>query len=149
LPSASILDELHYAAELNITDFEGSLSDQQLVEMVTKNPAIIAGISEYVGSIREGLFADLLIIDGNPSQPYRSLIEADAGDVKLVLIGGVPLYGSLDFMEQFWASDEFISFDMNGQIKAILSMDFIPLADKLKAALSSEGIELAPLTESK
>jgi len=147
--SSSILDELHYAAELNINEFGARLSDQQLVEMVTTTPAIIAGISEFVGSISEGLFADLLIIDGNPEQPYRSLIEADASDVKLVLIDGVPLYGSLDFMEQFWAMEELSTFDIIGNAKAILSPTLLSLVDSLKTALSSEGIEIAPLIESR
>lgn len=147
--SSNMLDELHYAAEWNNIHMGGRFSDQQLVEMVTKNPAMIAGISEYVGAIREGLYADLLIIAGDASQPYRALIEADASDVQLVLINGFPLYGSLSNMEQFWESSEFITLEILGQTKAILLPDFASTVDTLKVVLLSEGVQLAPLAETR
>ncbi len=147
--SSNMLDELHYAAEWNSVHLGSRFSDKQLVELVTKNPAMIAGISEYVGSIREGLYADLLIIDGDISQPYRALIEADAGDVQLVLINGIPLYGSLSIMEQFWESSEFTTLEILGQTKTILLSDYTSITDTLKDALLSEGIQLGPLVETR
>ena len=110
---------------------------------------MIAGISEYVGTIREGLLADLLIIDGDASQPYRALIESDAGDVQLVLIGGIPLYGSQSIMERYWKSSEFTTIEILGQTKAILLPDYTSTVSKLKAALLSEGIQLGPLVEAR
>ena len=147
--SSNMLDELHYAAEWNSVHMEGRFSDQQLVELVTKNPAMIAGISEYVGTIREGLFADLLIIDGDSSQPYRALIESEAGNVQRVLIDGIPLYGSQSIMERFWESSEFTTIEIFGQKKAILLPDYTSTVNRLKDALLSEGIQLGPLVETR
>ena len=46
-----------------------------------------------LGSIAVGLKADLLIIDGDPDKPYDALLAATPNEVRLVLVGGVPLYG--------------------------------------------------------
>jgi len=145
--SANLLDELHYTAELNKTYLDGLLSDKDLVEMVTVNPAIIAGIAEYVGTIQEGLYADLLVIRGDNSKRYNALIEADSGDVQLVLIDGIPIYGSLENMELFWNSSKYTVIEILGTSKAILEPKFTSLIETLEKALFSEGLQLAPLVE--
>ncbi len=147
--SSNILDELYYAAEWNNAHLEGHLSDKDLVEMVTINPAMIAGIAEYVGTIQVGLHADLLIIQGDKHHPYRALIEADPSDVQLVMVNGIPMYGSLDNMELFWKSSKFTTLEILGQSKAILGPGFSSIIESLKIALLSENVQLAPLVEAR
>ena len=82
--------------------------DQKLVDMVTRNPAATVRWQDEVGSIEAGKTADLFVItqpsehpsDGPPSSPYRSLIDATERDVRLVIVGGDPLVGDVDLMQQ-------------------------------------------------
>lgn len=149
--SSNLLDELNYAARWNADHFSGRLSDEQLVSMVTSIPAQIAGIDDQVGAIREGLFADLLIISGDSADPYRALIEAGPDDVQLVMIGGRPVYGAPDFMETLWSAAGLSRVIVDGIPKLIQmpARSFEELASELQAAMASQNIELAPLTESR
>jgi 5-methylthioadenosine/S-adenosylhomocysteine deaminase len=82
--------------------------DRLLVDMVTRNPAETVRWQDEVGSIEPGKIADLFVITeparavraGLPSSPYRSLIDATERDVRLVLVGGIPLVGDLDLIER-------------------------------------------------
>ena len=149
--SSNLLDELHYAAQWNADHFSGRLTDQQLVDMVTTTAAQIAGIDDEVGAVQEGLYADLLIIRGNREDPYRALIQAQAGDVQLVLIGGQPIYGAPAFMEMFWTAPELDQVNVDSQPKMVRLPQgrFSELASELQSVLASQGTSLAPLTESR
>ena len=145
--SANILDELRFAAEWNSTNLGNLLNDKQLVEMVTTIPAAIAGISEEVGTISEGKFADLLVISGDPSNPYRSLIDADPESVQLVLVDGIPVFGEILLMERFWDSAELSQVDIGGAIKALRQTEFTDMVYDLKQALSDYDFDLASIAE--
>jgi 5-methylthioadenosine/S-adenosylhomocysteine deaminase len=90
-----------------LAEAERSL-DRELVDMVTRNPAATVRWQDEVGSIEPGKTADLFVIthpsrhprDGVPSSPYRSLIDATERDVRLVMVGGDPLVGDVDLMQQ-------------------------------------------------
>jgi cytosine/adenosine deaminase-related metal-dependent hydrolase len=151
--SSNMLDELHYAAQWDAEHFSDRLTDEQLVAMVTTTAAEIAGIDDEVGAIEAGRYADLLVISGDRDHPYRALIEAEASDVQLVLIGGEPLYGTPALMAGFWDTSGLSIADVDGQSKMIKmpdsSVSFDDLVSKLQAALTSFGTSLAPLTESR
>jgi hypothetical protein len=83
----------------------GALTDRDLVKMVTTNPARTLNWCERVGSLRPGMFADLVIVSGSPAQPFRDLIEATEEDVLLTVVDGDPLYGRQDWMEQLKPGD--------------------------------------------
>jgi len=80
--------------------------DQQLVDMVTRNPALTLGWYDRLGSIEPGKLADLLLVhkpeqsppDGVPDGVYRDLIDAGERDVELVLVGGRPTSGDVALM---------------------------------------------------
>jgi len=151
--SSNMLDELHYAAQWNADHLSGRLTDQQLVEMVTSIPAQIAGIDDQVGAIRPGLFADLLVISGDRDNPYPALVQAQAGDVQLVLIGGQPIYGIPAFMDMFWKVSDLNEVNIDGKPKMIRmpnsSVSFDKLVSDLQIILTLQGTHLAPLTESR
>ena len=65
-----------------------------ILELVTTTPAKILGWEDRVGKIREGFYADLLVVDDvGGSSGYHNLILANEADVQLVLVDGNPLYG--------------------------------------------------------
>lgn len=150
--SSNMLDELRYAAEWNEKHLGKRLSDRDLVNMVTTTPAEITGIADKVGSIREGLNADLLIISGDRSQPYRSLVQAEPGNVRLVMIGGVPVYGSASLMSRFWNRRDLDELPVGGNVKTMVKMPnsedrYRDIEVSLRRVLAHQGITLAPLVE--
>jgi 5-methylthioadenosine/S-adenosylhomocysteine deaminase len=148
----NLLEELKYAASWNSNHLNNFFSDRELVEMATSIPAEIAGLSDKLGSIREGLFADLLIISGDSTKPYRSLIQSTANSVKIVIVDGLPVYGTQYFMEKFWPDSQLETL-LHGPSPMMLKL---PLPGEsalsvylLKQLLSQEmidlGTSLAPL----
>jgi hypothetical protein len=73
--------------------------------------------------------------------------------VRLVLIGGVPVYGDPEAMRAFWDAAQLETIDTGRNDKALASpavpFRFAEVVSGLKAALQAEGSSLAPLTESK
>ena len=148
--SSNMLDELHFADEWNRTHLAGRLTDRQLVDMVTSIPAREAGIDDEVGAIREGLRADLLVIRGNHNAPLRAVIEADPGDVQLVLIEGVPLYGDRSAMRSFWSPGDLNEIPVSNERKALArgaaGFVFSDVVARLMLAFATEGVSLPSLT---
>jgi len=148
--SSNILDELKVASLWNLQHLGGRLSDRNLVDMVTIAAARIAGVDDEVGAIRVGLRADLLVIRGNQIDPFHSLVAASAEDVQLVLIQGVALYGDATLMRRFWDRGDLEDLDLPFGRKALARATGINVSDLaagLGAAMQTEGITLAPLTE--
>ncbi len=74
-------------------------TDFELVQTITTNIVDAIGWSEYTGRIREGLAADLVVLDTFEADPYRNVIEAVDPDVRLVVVGGLPVFGDVDIMQ--------------------------------------------------
>jgi hypothetical protein len=105
------------------------------------------------------LEADLLVISGDRERPYGALIEAQASDVQLVLIGGQPVLGTPDLMRLYWNDPELVEVS----VASVVSMESTPkaiklpnsasnasnLLSRLRSALVAQGTELAPLAESR
>ena len=149
--SSNMLNELKVASLWNRERLGGRLSDRQLVDMATSVPAHIAGIDDEVGAIRVGLRADLVVINGDHNNPYRAVIDATAGDVDLVFINGVPLYGDKIFMKHFWDESELEKIELPEVTKTLATpaANFLvsDIENRLQLALQQQGTSLAPLTE--
>jgi len=123
----NLLTSLKVAWEVNKErrDSSGSLtpeykafSEYELIEMVTSSPARSLQWEQYVGQLREGMVADILVVDKsawkanenegnnkNTPDPYKSLIRATERHVRLVMVGGDPLYGDESLMAQLKPGD--------------------------------------------
>ena len=121
--SKNMLAEIQYAAQLNKTNLGGFFSNQQLFEMATSIPARIARIDDKVGTIQQGLFADLFLLRGDATRPFDSLVQAKPADVELVLVNGKPIYGDAKLMNKFNVTTEPIPFC--GETKN-LNLDVLP-----------------------
>jgi 5-methylthioadenosine/S-adenosylhomocysteine deaminase len=92
--SKSLLWELKVADQVNKQMFKSTLSDSDLVAMVTCNPAKLLNWQDKVGTIAAGMVADLVVVDDiKESNSYRNLIEATEANIQLVFVGGLPVYG--------------------------------------------------------
>ncbi len=96
--SPSLLDELQIARR--VLRQQGSRVDaQRLVQVVTSEAAKIAGLGDRLGRIREGLPADLLVLQRQHEDPWESVLRADRRSVELVTIGGDIAYGRREWVE--------------------------------------------------
>jgi 5-methylthioadenosine/S-adenosylhomocysteine deaminase len=100
--SKNLLGELK-VAHLYSQAHGGILSDQEIVALATRNAASILGWDKFLGSIEPGKQADLLVVDGRPKDAYGALIKAKENSVRLVVINGIPRYGTPDLMTDLGA----------------------------------------------
>ncbi len=91
--SMNLLRELKCADSFNKTYMSAFFSDEQLWAMVTSNAAAVAKMDDKIGVLATGHVADITIFRGNGDPSYRSVIDAQAADVALVLRGGTVMYG--------------------------------------------------------
>jgi cytosine/adenosine deaminase-related metal-dependent hydrolase len=103
--SSNMLAELNYASGVVEAEFANLLSAKQLFEMTTAVPARLAHIDDKVGSLEPGHYADLFLLHGDPSDPYRALAQASPLDVELVFVNGQPVYGTTDLLHAAGASN--------------------------------------------
>lgn len=145
-----MLAELQFARRLNHDQLYGLFSDRELFEMATAIPARIARIDDKVGSIRAGLFADLFVLAGDGSQPFAALMQARPEDVQLVMVGGVPIYGTEKLIGQFHVSVEPVDVcksRMALNSGALPAGKLAEVKDRLQVDLGKYKLELGPLVE--
>ena len=148
--STNTLAELAYASRYSREHMNGTLTDEQLFQMGTATPARIARIEELIGTIQAGRYADLFVLRGDSSQPFTSLANAKPQDVQLVLIGGVPMYGSEALLSAFKVKSETLEVcgeKMTLNSASLPSGAFAEVQQRLQADLDRFGITLAPLAE--
>jgi cytosine/adenosine deaminase-related metal-dependent hydrolase len=96
--SKNLLGELKIAR--HVSDHLGGLfTAEDLVRMVTTNPAKTLGWDRQVGALESGLKVDLLILEGAGADPYEHLLDADESGILAVVIDGRPRYGRVGFLD--------------------------------------------------
>jgi len=90
-------------AELQVAHSLGLASAEKLFHMVTRDAARLLRIDDQVGTIEPGKKADLLILEGDPTSPYQALVGASREAIRLVFVGGRPVYGGAGFIKLFHA----------------------------------------------
>lgn len=121
--SANVLGELKVADRVNKERFGGIISDKQLVDMVTTNPAKIVAMDDKIGSIAVGHFADLVVVRGAITAPYRALIDAKPADVMLTTISGQAFYGSSDIVTAIGDSRTYVTVDACGEPRSLAASE--------------------------
>ncbi len=114
----NLLHELKIADWWNQNKLDNTFTNRQLIEMVTINPADEMNWQMHVGRVKEGLQADLVVIDTFDEDPYRNMIDAVDPDVLLTTAGGMAVMGDEVIMQQLKGTDyEIVNGD--GFAKAI------------------------------
>lgn len=97
----NILEEMQFAYSLYKEMYHEEIDYKTIVKMVTTNPAKAMRL-KTLGKIEIGFTADLLVIrDGDPQNPYKSLVNSWFDSIKLITKEGLPVYGSGEFLETF------------------------------------------------
>lgn len=119
--SANLLGELKVADRVNKTLFGGVITDQQLWQMATTNPARIAGMEDRLGDLAPGRYADLMVV--RPVQgaatPYRAIIDARPQDVVLTVVSGQPYYGTTSILDSLGQSGKYSPIDACGEARGL------------------------------
>jgi hypothetical protein len=97
--SKGLLGELK-AARLASTAAGGVFTDLELVAMATRDAARILRWDAALGSLQPGMRADLLVVKSTGDDPYGSLVDAQDDDIRLVVVDGVPRYGTRPLMRR-------------------------------------------------
>lgn len=117
--STGMLQELNFASRYNTTSLNHKISDAALVAMATLNPAKLATVDSQFGSIEPGKMAGLVVMKRRGATAYESLLGAGPGDVMLVVVGGVPLYGDRGLMQQLLSRATLEELTMCGVPRAL------------------------------
>src|SRR3954452_13501952 len=103
--STSLLSEMKVARRCLIE--QGHPVDaQKLVDMVTRDAAAIAGLSDKLGRLEAGRPADLVVFERRHTDPYENIALADPSWVEMVMIGGDIPYGRADWVRALTAADQ-------------------------------------------
>ena len=139
--SANPSRELTCATEYLLSR-NSSLIDQNIWEMATTNAARTVGLDGVLGILEPGTLADIAVFSYSET-PYKPILGADPRDVKLMIIDGVPLYGSTALMESF-ATNLCETVSACGEERTLcvrtINMDdgYADLQSTLETALSQE-----------
>ncbi len=93
--------ELACAAEYDAAVLGGYFDAFQRWRMVTENPAWALRLEQRFAALRSGLVGDIAVFTQHGDDPYASVVEAGAADVRLVLRQGAPLYGDAQLIKVF------------------------------------------------
>lgn len=80
---------------------------RDLVLMVTRDNARIAGLGDHIGVLAPGRPADLVVLQRRHSDGYESVLAADPAHVDLVMIGGDLVYGRPDWLGEVTEAAEY------------------------------------------
>jgi hypothetical protein len=121
-------------------------TNYELAEMVTSNPAAAAKWQDYVGQLKIGMVADMVVIDTFHEDPYRNLIEAIDADVRLTIVQGKALFGDEDIMISIKGDDwELIQ---GGGVSKVVDITSTSVVDGSQSFASiEEGLSMAMRNE--
>jgi cytosine/adenosine deaminase-related metal-dependent hydrolase len=77
-----------------------------LVRMVTRDAAQIAGVGDLLGRLEAGRAADVVVFERSHPDPWESIARSDPSDVELVVLGGNLAYGRSDWIQLLTPSGE-------------------------------------------
>src|SRR6266851_1777547 len=168
--STGMLAELAYVARLRHAAPFNTLSEKDLVEMATVNPAKLAGLDTRIGRIAPGYASDLIVMRKRPwtqSAPpndeqmrtlaYQALLMQTPADLELVVVGGVPVFGEPALMGKLLSAAELQQTEtivvcgesrvINVKVGQYKSTPWSATAQRLRDALASFRIGLADFVE--
>ncbi len=100
-----------------VTQEQDGFDDKALLAMATSDAAKILHWEHLIGSLEAGKRADVMVLSGAPADPYGTFFTAPETSVSLVLINGVPRFGTTDLFQALGLDGESIKLD--GQMRRL------------------------------
>jgi 5-methylthioadenosine/S-adenosylhomocysteine deaminase len=148
--SAGMLQELGYASR------HYGMASSDLVAMATVVPARIVRISDFVGALAPGKYADFVVVntsvDLTSANPLDPIVKATPANISLVVVNGTPIYGDEALLQRILPGKQLDTIKVCGAKKAVDLSGTAALAngwkldtikDHLFKALESVGSSLA------
>ncbi|MEP6860173.1 MAG: amidohydrolase family protein [Deltaproteobacteria bacterium] len=162
--SQNLLEELRFADAWDNAHWNDRLAPQDLVTMVTRRGAQVLGLDATLGSLEVGKIADISVFTGTAAAPYDAIVAAKPASVRLVMVGGVVLYGDSVLQAAGPATPGCETIDICGAAKFLcvartstankLNQTFAQITTALGDALTladslttADGFDFAPLTQ--
>lgn len=135
----SLLYELKVANQANKKYFNGAISKNELLKMVTINGAIASGVSDLIGSIEKNKYADFFIVSKKfqKENPFDTLLSLKEEQIESVVVGGVPLVGNASFLSKVADSNFTETNDSSCFKDKVINMDKV-FYDQMIAILKSK-----------
>lgn len=103
--STSLLMEMKVARRRLSLQSGSDPGARALVEMVTRDAALIAGLDDRLGVLEVGRPADIAVFERIHADPWESVVRSAPAQVDLVLIGGDIAYGRPALVEALVGQD--------------------------------------------
>jgi 5-methylthioadenosine/S-adenosylhomocysteine deaminase len=155
-----MLDEVSYVQRLREGVLRNAFTDEEIVAMVTTVPAKLAALNTKLGRLDAGLMGDLIVLrwrsreDKSPAAAYSALLLQRPTDLKLVVIGGKPVFGDTALMKALAPAASFEVVNICGEMRGLNALDglyaTVPwhlTVDSLRAGLAAYRLPLSPLIE--
>jgi cytosine/adenosine deaminase-related metal-dependent hydrolase len=128
--SKNLLGELK-VARLVSNSLNQLFTDEEIVAMATRHAAAVIKWDKAIGTLEPGKRADLIVVDGQSGDAYSHLIEAKETDLHLVMIDGVPRFGTSTLMKG--AGTKMESWKVGSQSRKLnlAQVDADPIVGKL------------------
>lgn len=103
--SAHVLEEMNVVADYNRKYLDNLLTNKEIWQMVTVNPAKFMLVDDQIGDIAPGMQADLALFSLNgrkietDEDAYGAVVNASQDQVELVMRGGNILFGNYEFLK--------------------------------------------------
>ena len=97
--SMNMLRELECARSFNENHLASFFPDDQLWLMATRNNARAFRVEDAIGTLAQGLIADIALYDASGERDHRAVLTAGPEDVVLVLRGGQVMFGDAPLVE--------------------------------------------------
>jgi 5-methylthioadenosine/S-adenosylhomocysteine deaminase len=153
--STSLLAEIKVARRTIASQRGRPPTAKQLVDMVTREAAMIAGLEDKLGRLAAGRPADLVVFERREEDPWENVVEADPSWVELVMIGGKLVYGHAQWMPALGAFvdqervEPLIAWGkpmlLDTSYTAAASDEEQPRLSELRAALIAEYPQVGPI----
>jgi cytosine/adenosine deaminase-related metal-dependent hydrolase len=96
----NMLEELQFAGRYIKEKLNNAFTDKEIFNMVTYIPAKALALEDRLGRLAKDYVADIAVFEYDSLKGYSDLTNLGVEDVKLVFIGGRPLYGVKRFMDR-------------------------------------------------
>ncbi|MEA3027429.1 MAG: 5-methylthioadenosine/S-adenosylhomocysteine deaminase [Alphaproteobacteria bacterium] len=139
--STGMLQELNFAA----SHFKGvteGLTAQTLVRMATSDAAKAARLGDKIGALVAGRTADMVVLRKRDGDPYEAVVASSASDIRLVVVGGVPMYGDADLMKTLLPNKKLEEMAVCNVKKALLLEGLPQGLKQLERELDEKLVEL-------
>jgi len=96
----NMLEELQFVGKYNKEKLNNLLTDEEIFNMITYIPAKALRMEDRLGKLSKDYVADIVIFEYDSLKGYSDLTKLGVEDVKLVFVGGKPLYGVKRWMDK-------------------------------------------------